>query len=147
MNKQWCIDGDKLSQAVLFSVAYVHVRSSFLASKTNKCTFRYFLFRPGCYTNHRDDASRHRAFINTDNYTFLQSQCSPVVNIFAGNQVVIPVAVPHSAGLPEMNPSMSLCRCVSAERKHDRLHFDTALNKSLARFSLNVLLERCRLRT
>lgn len=85
---------------------------------------------------HLDDASRRQPFINKDNYTFLWICCSRAVNIFAGNQVVIPVVVPHSPGLPEMNPSMSrVSLCICAERKHDQLQLGTSLNKSLERLS------------
>lgn len=44
-------DKDKFSQAVLCSVGCVHVHPHVLARKANKCTFGYFLFRLGCYTN------------------------------------------------------------------------------------------------
>lgn len=85
---------------------------------------------------HRDDASRRQPFINTDNYTFCELGAVAFVNIFAGNQVVIPAVVPHSPGFPEMNPSMSrVSLCICAERKHDQLHFGTSLNKSLERLS------------
>lgn len=39
-----------------------------------------------------------------------------MANIFAGIKVVVAAAVVHSPGLPEMNPSISLCHCVSVLR-------------------------------
>lgn len=81
---------------------------------------------------HRDDASRRQPSINMDNYTFCELGAVAFVNIFAGNQVVTAVAVPHSPGLPEMNPSISrVSLCICADRKHDQLRFGTSLNKSL----------------
>lgn len=56
---------------------YPGLRPYVPARKANKCSFGYFLFRPGC------DASRHRRFINTHNYTCPWIRRSCVVNIFA----------------------------------------------------------------
>lgn len=127
-------DKDKFSQAVLCSVGCVHVHPHVLARKANKCTFGYFLFRLGCYTNLLPPrwcivppALHQYVWL-----PFLWIHCSCLVNIFAGRQVVIPVEVPHSPGLPEMNPSISrMSLCICAERKHDQLLFGTSLNKIL----------------
>lgn len=71
-----------------------------------------------------------------DNYTFSELGAVAFVNIFARNQVVIAAVVPHSPGLPEMNPSISpVSLCICADRKHDQLRFGTSLNKSLECFS------------
>lgn len=82
-----------------------------------------------------DDALHRQAIINMANYTLCELGAVVLVNIFAGHQVVIAMAAPHSPGLLEMNRSIShVSLCICADRKHDRLHFGTSLNKSLEGF-------------
>lgn len=127
---------DKLSKAVLCSVAHVRWHPRFFPCQKSKQMYIWiFSFSPQML--HKPVAGRmmHRVARPssiTDNCAFLRTRCRCVVNIFAVNQLVIPVLVAHSPGLPETNPSISrVSLCICADRKHERLHVGTSLNKSV----------------